>query len=420
MNRTIWPGALRGRVRQVMTSKSQAHRLLICASRCGEETGLEGLPGSEDADATVRCLRALGTEIRQEGGRLILRRGAAPVGRAELDCGESGSTLRFLLPLAAAEGIPAAFIGRGKLASRPLSPLYERMTEHGVSLSPQGTFPLTLSGRMEPGVFRLAGNVSSQFISGLMMALPSLEGDSRVEIQGRLESRPYVEMTREALRTFGIRTEERDGAFLIPGGQTFRSPGNVRTEADWSGAAFWLCAGALSGEGVICEGMNRDSAQGDREITGLLRRFGADVSWAGDAVTVRKGKLRGIELDAADIPDLVPVVAVTAAWAEGETRISSIGRLRLKESDRVASVLALIRSLGGEAEADEREMRIRGTGGLRGGEAEAFGDHRIAMAAAVAATGAEEPVILHGAETVRKSYPGFFEQFEALGGRLER
>ena len=417
MNMTVAPGALQGTVRNVMTSKSQAHRLMICAGQAEETTRLNAVPPSEDAEATLRCLRAMGVEIRETEEGIFLRKGAAAE-TAELDCGESGSTLRFLLPMAAAKGITASFTGRGRLASRPLSPLYEEMARHGAVLSPQGRFPLNVFGRLRAGEYRLAGDVSSQFISGLLMALPLAEGDSRLLIEGRLESRPYVEMTLETLRAFGVRTEEQGNCFRIPGGQTFRSPGTVTVEGDWSGAAFWLAAGALSESGVACEGLNPASAQGDRAIVPLLRRFGAEVTETGTAVTVRRGRMRGIEIDAADIPDLVPVLAVTAACAEGDTRISGIRRLRLKESDRAATVAELIRALGGDAETSENEMIIHGRSGLRGGTADAFRDHRIAMAAAVAAGGAEKPVTILGAEAVNKSYPGFFEQLQALGGGI--
>ena len=416
MNITVTPGVLRGTVERVMTSKSQAHRLLICAGLAEEETRLRDVPASEDAEATIRCLRAMGAQIRGEAGDLTVRGGAVPAGETELDCGESGSTLRFMLPQAAARGLRASFTGRGKLASRPLSPLYEEMERHGIEMSPQGAFPLLVRGRLSPGEYRLAGDVSSQFISGLLMALPLLEGDSRVEILGRLESRPYVDLTLDTLGTFGIRTEETETGFRIPGGQTFRSPGEARVEGDWSGAAFWLAAGALSREGVTCRNLNLRSAQGDRAMVTLLKGFGAEVTEGSDAVTVRRGVMRGIDIDAADIPDLVPILAVTAAYAEGDTRIRHIRRLRIKESDRVASVLALIRSLGGAAEAGEDVMTIRGSGRLRGGAVDAFRDHRIAMAAAIAGTGAEQPVSIEGAEAVNKSYPGFFEEMKALEG----
>lgn len=418
MNRTVTPGTLRGRVKQVMTSKSQAHRLLICAAQAEEETRIISVPPSEDAEATVRCLRAMGAEIREEEKQTTVRSGATPKEKRELGCGESGSTLRFLLPMAAAKGMRASFTGRGKLASRPLSPLYEEMERHGASLTPQGFFPLETEGMLTPGDYRLAGNVSSQFISGLLMALPLLDGDSRMIIEGKMESGPYVEMTLEILDRFGAEIGRVPDGFLIPGNQRFRSPGTIGVEGDWSGAAFWLAAGALSGEGIRCDNLNPESAQGDKAIVALLRQFGAAVTEESQSVTVKKRELRGIDIDAADIPDLVPILAVTAAFARGDTRISHIRRLRLKESDRAASVTALIRSLGGSAEAAEDEMIIHGTGGLKGGTADAFRDHRIAMAAAIAASGAKEPVTILDAESVNKSYPGFWDQFDALRGDI--
>ena len=414
------PAPLRGTVDPVISSKSQAHRALICAAMADGTTVLEGVVPSEDVDATCGCLTAAGAEIRREGGTLRVTGGPAPEGPVYMDCGESGSTLRFLLPMTAARGISAALTGRGKLASRPLSPLYEEMTAHGAALSPQGAFPLTVAGRLTSGIYTLAGNVSSQFISGLLMALPLLPGDSEVRITGPLESAPYVDMTRQMLETFGVTAEKTDAGFRVPGGQVFRSPGRLRVEGDWSGAAFWLAAGALSEEGVACGGLRTDSAQGDRAIVDLLRRFGAEVSGDAGRVRVRRGALRGQRLDLGDIPDLAPILAVTAAYAEGDTVMTRIGRLRLKESDRVASVLAMIHSLGGAAETAGDALVIHGRGGLRGGEVDAFHDHRIAMAAAIAGTRTREPVTIIGAEAVSKSYPGFFEVFESLGGRKEQ
>ena len=323
--------------------------------------------------------------------------------------------LRFLLPVAGALGIRATFTGRGKLAERPLSPLYEEMGAHGVKLSAQGRFPLTAEGQLTPGIYTMAGNVSSQFFTGLLMALPMLAGDSEIRILGTLESASYVEMTLETLERFGIRIERRERGFFIPGAQRYRSPGCLTIEGDWSGAAFWLAAGALSKEGVACGGLNTASAQGDRAMLGLMKAFGAETAQEGGLIRVSRGKLRGLEIDAGDIPDLVPALATVAAFAEGETVITRIARLRLKESDRVESVLAMIRGLGGRAEATENEMRIAG-GGLEGGVADVFGDHRIAMAAAIAGSAAKGPVEIIGAEAVAKSYPGFFEVFQALGG----
>ena len=418
MRMRIAPGPLSGRVEKVMPSKSITHRAMICAALCGTETEIANVGFSEDAEATRRCLEALGTRFIPEGDGLRVLPGTAGAGEKLLDCGESGSTLRFLLPVAAALGAEAAFTGRGKLPGRPLSPLYEEMVSHGAVLSPAGIFPLRCGGRLRGGQYTLSGKVSSQFVSGLLMALPLTGEDSRIRLTEAPESRPYIDLTLEMLERFGVRVTEEDGCFRIPGGQRFRSPGRVRVEGDWSGAAFWLAAGALSPEGVRCEGLNIRSAQGDRAMAELLRRFGAEVTEEENRVTVRRKALRGIRADAGDIPDLVPALAAVAACAEGETRLERIGRLRLKESDRAASVTAMVRSLGGRAEASENEMVIYG-GGLRGGCVDAFADHRIAMAAAVAAGGCAEPVEIIGAEAVRKSYPGFYEQLAALGGRKE-
>ena len=419
MRMRIMPGELSGRIDPVIASKSWTHRALIAAALSEEPTILENIAPSADARATCHCLEAMGCRIRQKGEGLEIQPGPPAAGEALMDCGESGTTLRFLLPVAAVMGIRAVFTGRGKLAERPLSPLYEEMTDHGVRMSPQGRFPLRIEGKLTAGEYTLAGNVSSQFFSGLLTALPLADGDSRIRIEGELESAPYVEMTRQMLRRFGVRTEKEDGGFWIPGGQKYHSPGRVTVEGDWSGAAFWLAAGALSRQGVECGGLNMESAQGDRAILGLLREFGARIEEDGfGGVRVSRGTLKGIEIDAADIPDLVPILAVTAAFAEGETVIRHIARLRLKESDRVASVVALIRSLGGTAEAGENEMRIFG-GGLNGGVADACNDHRIAMAAAVAGTASWGPVEILGAEAVVKSYPGFFEVYRELGGVAE-
>ena len=425
MKAVITPGPLRGVVERVISSKSQAHRLLIAAALAQGPTVLTGVAASQDVEATCGCLRALGADITREGETLRVEPISA--GQPEsacseplLDCGESGSTLRFLLPVTAALGVSAAFTGRGKLPQRPLSPLYEQLAEHGVQLSPQGTFPLRLRGRMTPGGYTLAGNVSSQFISGLLLALPLLEGDSDIHITGPLESAPYLHMTGQALAAFGVQALPTQQGYHVPGGQRFRGPGTLAVEGDWSGAAFWLTAGALSPYGVSCGGLNPASAQGDRAVVELLRAFGATVERADGLLTAAAaGRFAGITLDASQIPDLVPVLAVAAAFAEGDTVIHAIERLRIKESDRVASVLSLLTSLGGRAEATEHDLIIHGRGSLAGGTVNAFGDHRIAMAAAVAGTRAAAPVTISGAEAVRKSYPGFFEVFRSLGGRAE-
>ena len=425
MNVRITPGALSGRIGDVIASKSQAHRVLICAALADGPTRIECNSQSQDIRATARCIEALGAHVEFHTGGMDVN----PIPRAlestdlpTLDCGESGSTLRFMLPLVGALGRKCAFTGQGLLASRPLSPLYEQLAQHGMVMTPVGAFPLRCGGALRSGRYEIAGNVSSQFITGLLIALPLLNGDSEIAIPGRLESEPYVNMTLDALAQFGIRIARANGndrVYHVAGGQRVTTPGQVRIEGDWSSAAFWLAAGALGGVGVECAPLNANSTQGDRAIVDILERFGAGVERCPGAVRVHPATLGGIELDAADIPDLVPIVAVVAGAARGVTRITSISRLRLKESDRVASVLSMMRALGVEAYEQGGILIIRGRGTLLGGVVDAFNDHRIAMAASIAGSAARTPVTVLGAQACAKSYPGFFEKFAALGGRAE-
>jgi len=414
---TVYPGKLSGTLAAI-PSKSHVHRQLICAALADKPTQIYCPALNADIEATASCLNAMCADITYSDGTFTVIPAKKPSG-AIADCGESGSTYRFLLPVAAALGTETTFRLHGRLPQRPMSELTGAMESHGVTFSGLGTSEVTVHGKLSGGTFSLPGDVSSQYISGLLMALPKVEGESTLRVTGRVESAAYITMTEEALRLSGIAARREENCWHIPGAQRWALPRECRVEGDYSNAAFFLCMGALSKEGVTVTGLSPDSRQGDRGVLEILRRFGAEVRQEESWVQVRRGTLRGLEIDAADIPDLVPILAVTAAFARGETRIRNIRRLRLKESDRVMSVVALIRSLGGRAEAEENEMIIEGTEGLRGGRADAFRDHRIAMAAAVAATGAEEPVILDGAEAVNKSYPGFFEQFRALGGRTE-
>ena len=415
----VHPAPLQGAVRQVSPSKSLAQRALICAALADGPTLVRNMGQAEDVRATMRCLAALSARFERVGDDLrVWPLGTVSRG-AQLDCGESGATLRFLLPLAAALGADCCLTGQGRLAARPLSPLYEQLCAHGARLSPQGRFPLACTGQLQAGEYRLAGDVSSQFVSGLLLALPLLTGDSRVVLTSPLQSKPYVDMTRDMLARFGVRVEETATGYAVPGGQQFHTPVELTVEGDWSGAAFWLVAGALGSAGVTCAPLRVDSLQGDRAILTLLSRFGACVRVEGDSAAIQPGPLRGIAVEAADIPDLVPVLAVMAGAAQGETRITSIRRLRYKESNRVESILRLLNALGVQAKAEDDCLTVKGRGGFAGGKVDACGDHRIAMAAAVAGSAAAGPVTILGAEAVRKSYPNFFDQFAALGGQVE-
>ena len=401
MNVTIQPGPRQGRVR-IPASKSQAHRLLICAALGEGETELLCGGLSADIRATIDCLKALGAGIRQEGERLWVKPIRTVPRSCQLPCGESGSTLRFLLPQAGALGTEAVFHRQGRLP-------------HGMGLWEEGE-ALYATGRLRSGDYTLPGNVSSQFISGLLMALPRLPGDSRLTVTGPLESAGYVAMTEDALAESGIRWQRTGQVWSIPGGQRFHLPRLCRVEGDWSNAAFFLCAGAVSWRGITVEGLSLRSSQGDQAVLRLLRRFGAEVTEREGAVTVRNGMLRGITVDAGPIPDLIPALSVVAAAAVGDTRIENARRLRDKESDRLEGTAALIRDLGGSARVEGDTLLIRGRGGLRGGNASVLGDHRLAMAAAIAACICRESVTVDDSRCVEKSYPGFWEDLRQLKG----
>ena len=412
MTRTVAPGPRAG-VIQIPASKSQAHRMLICAALSREPSRLLLDGFSADIEATMQCLEALGARCEETANGLSV----TPVGvcpaQARLDVGESGSTLRFLLPVLGALGVQAEIRMHGRLPERPLSPLWEVLEAHGMRLQQDGTI-LHTDGQLIAGDYSLPGNVSSQFISGLLFALPLLGGNSTLTVTGALQSARYVSMTERALAEAGILTKKDGPVWQIGGGQRYASPAVQTVEGDWSNAAFFLCMGALSATGVTVTGLNSTSLQADRAITEILVRFGAELTVSEDAVTVRRGVLHGITLDAGPIPDLVPVVSCLAALCDGETRVENAARLRLKESDRLQTTAALLSALGGSVRELPDGLIISGRGRLSGGTADACGDHRIAMSAAMAACGCEGPVTVSGSECVAKSYPAFWEDFASL------
>ena len=412
MNRTLSGGARAGAV-TIPCSKSQAHRMLICAALSDVPSCLCLNATNDDIAATVRCLRALGAEIDEQDGTLHIRPLSGSMTSAQLDVGESGSTLRFLLPVLGALGVSAEVRMHGRLPERPLSPLQELLQAHGMTLRRCGDV-LHVSGQLTAGDYTLPGSVSSQFVSGLLFALPLLSGESTLTVTGELQSARYVAMTEHALRAAGITVQKTGQNYHIRGNQAYHTPAVQTVEGDWSNAAFFLCMGALSKVGITVRGLAQDSLQADRAILELLTRFGAEVRVDGTSVTVRRGTLRGITVDAGPIPDLIPTVSVLAALAEGETHIENAARLRLKESDRLATTAALIRALGGQVREGPDALTITGVPMLQGGTADAAGDHRIAMSAAVAACGCAGPVIVTGSECVAKSYPAFWDDFSSL------
>lgn len=438
---TVGPGVLAGQVAAI-ASKSAAHRMLICAALADGPCDIVCSTTSKDIEATQACLEALGAHIVRRGEVLHVD----PIDRAAiagdirvLDCCESGSTLRFMLPVACALGVHARIDGQGRLPERPLSPLREELEAHGVRISPVGTWPLEVQGQLKGGTFLIAGNVSSQFVTGLLMALPLLEEGGSVRLYGTVESRPYIDITLRTLAVFGVEVQEShyeldiDGCmshiteFAVPAGQTYHSQSRLKVEGDWSNAAFWLCAGALGGTGVSVSGLDFDSAQGDKAIVDILERFGAEVERDGSAgvATVRPCAcaLQAIELDASDVPDLVPVVSVVAACATGTTRITGAARLRIKESDRLQTTSEMLERLGIDLEEFPDGLVIHGRGGFgshafHSGRVRSHNDHRLAMSAAVASVQASGSVCVEEAQAVNKSYPGFFADFARLGGQV--
>lgn len=437
MNAVIEPGPLTGEV-LAPSSKSEAHRLLVCAALAPGTTDIDCTTTSQDIDATAGCLEALGARVARTrlGFRVSPIPGTSatdnlPEARrgALLDCGESGSTLRFLLPVVAALGCGARLTGRGRLPERPLSPLYEELVAHGAELSPQGAMPLAVGGRLRPGRFSLPGNVSSQYVSGLLLAAPLMGAPVEVVVTEPVESRPYVDITVAALESFGVEVGEsaataEDGSparsFVVSAPRGLSSPGAVSVGGDWSNAAFWLAAGAIGGEGVAVRGVDVKSPQGDRQVLGALALLGARVLRGAEGAACSPDRLSGRTIDVRSCPDLVPPLAAVAALAEGTTRITGAARLRIKESDRLATVSAAINALGGRVDEADDGLVIEGVPELAGGTVDAANDHRIAMMSAILATRCSGPTTIVGAECVAKSYPAFFEDFASLGGHVTK
>ncbi len=377
MDRIIQPGKLSGRL-QAPPSKSCAHRILICAALSDRQADILCGEVGADVQATIACLRALGADIQETKQGFHVKPISNTPENAVLPCGESASTLRFLLPIAGALGVNASFLMDGRLPQRPLSPLWEEMERMGYRLSRPTENSILCTGQLRTGAYRMDGSVSSQFLSGLLMALQLLPGSS-LSILGQVHSKPYLDLTRNVI-------------------SCFPAEGPIEVEGDWSNAAFFLAAKRL-GSQVDITGLSQNSWQGDRTVEELLDRLE-----------------KHCVISARDIPDLIPILSVFAAFKQGAV-FTDIARLRLKESDRVAAIVAMLTALSAHAEAEDDRLIIYPSAPI-GGIVDARNDHRIAMAAAIAATSCQKPVTILGAECVRKSYPSFWEDYQQLGGRL--
>ncbi len=411
MNVTIQPGPLRGRVNAI-PSKSQAHRMLICAAMADVPTQINCPQVSQDILATARCLHALCADVEQTSQGFIVRP-CAPKPEPLLDCGESGSTYRFLLPAAAALGSNARFKLAGRLPQRPMASLFDALETHGISIRGKGSDCLSIEGKLSGGLFTLPGDVSSQFISGLLLAAPATGEDCLISLSSPLASKGYVDITRDVMRTFKVFADE----LYVRGEQAYRSPGMAEVEGDWSNAAFWLCAAAC-GSLVQVGALSPQSVQGDKAILGILRQFGAAVSFEDNQVRVLSDELRAAVIDIGDTPDLAPAAALLGVMADGITVLHPISRLRLKESDRVQSIADTLAALGADISISGERLLIKGTGGFQGGTVDSCGDHRIAMMAAVSAAVSRQAVTITNAQAVDKSYPRFFKDLAALGAAI--
>ncbi len=399
-------------------SKSDVHRAIICAALSRGKCTISPVALSNDIKATIGCIEALGAVTSIKDGVLTVDGTELFENRtALLDCGESGSTLRFFIPVAALGGVKAKFVGKGRLPQRPIGIFTDILPQKGVNCETEGGLPLRISGKLQSGRFEVPGNVSSQFITGLLFALPLLKNDSDIVLTSPVESAGYINMTIRTMSKFGVEVQKTDFGWHINGGQRY-IPHNYTTDGDWSQAAFFMVSGAINGE-ITVENVNQSSAQGDKQIVNLLEQFGAKVIQTDVSVTVKSQHLHSITIDASQIPDLVPVLAVCANFAEGVTRIINAQRLRIKESDRLKTTAELINSLGGNVNELEDGLEITCVPKLSGGNTDGFNDHRIVMSAATCAAGLDGEILCTDAMSINKSYPEFFNDYNSIGGKAD-
>lgn len=417
MNVKIKPSKLIGRV-NAPSSKSFSHRMLIAAALAGGVSEISNISRSEDIDATVDALTALGAKIFREGKVYTVIGIKTPSASAVIDCRESGSTMRFIIPIAAALGCSCEFHGSGKLPERPVTPYIREMGKHGAVITKtEGVMPFTMNGKLRGGEYVLEGDISSQFITGLLFALPLCSENSVIRLASKLESKPYADMTVDALSRFGISIEEsedKDGLplYRIRGGQKYRSA-DVTVEGDYSQAAFYFAANALGSE-VKVDNLNENSVQGDKKILEIIRDMGYNKL---NAQTT--GKLPAFSADVSDIPDLVPILTVLGCFTDGVSRITGAKRLKIKESNRLEAIAAALGNIGGKVKVLDDSLEIEPVERFRGGTIDGCNDHRIVMASAIASTMADGEITITDAEAVSKSYPDFWRDFVSLGGNAE-
>ena len=417
----IYPSTLSGSV-CVPPSKSLAHRAIICAALSNGLCHLSPIDFSDDIRATLGGMATMGVKMHAvEGDVLTVEGGGKAQEWPEIDCIESGSTLRFLMALSLVRTGGAAFLGKGKLGERPMKPFEAICAAQGVSFEQKSVHPMRieLKGALSSGDYFLPGNVTSQFATGLLFSLPLLDGNSCIIFDSVPESIGYIHLTMDAMQAFGVNAcWKSDTELYIPGNQKY-SDRNYIVEGDYSQAAVFLCAGAL-GADVRVEGLDMNSHQGDAAVLEILRSMGAEIISEDSGLRVQCENLHGTTIDVSDCPDIAPILALTAALAEGKTQVINAARLRFKECDRLHATVELINALGGHAEELEDGMRITGVKKFAGGcNVSSYGDHRMAMLLSIAALHCAQPIEIDNAACVSKSYPNYWRDYRALGGRTD-
>lgn len=414
---TLIPTKLNGSI-QIPPSKSLAHRAIICASLARGRSIIRNIEYSKDIDATISCMKELGTIIFKHDDYLEIDGTTTFLkNKCEMNCEESGSTLRFMIPISLVEFTNVHYSGKGRLGERPLDIYYNIFENQGIPfLYREKVLDLYIQGRLSPDEFYIPGDVSSQFISGLLFALPLLDGDSIIYITSPLQSKGYIDLTLQMLEMYGIKIEYKDQKFYIKGNQSYKAC-DYTIEGDYSQAAFYLVAGALDNN-ILIKGLNMNSLQGDKEAIDILKRMGCELVQVEDGYKVECKQFIATDIDASQCPDIIPVIALACANAKGISRIYNAKRLRIKECDRLSATVEVLRSLGVDALEKDDEMIITG-GTLIGGNVSSYNDHRMAMMEAIASTVSKDRIIIDNKECVKKSYPSFWEHFIKLGGKID-
>ncbi|KMT22725.1 3-phosphoshikimate 1-carboxyvinyltransferase [Clostridium cylindrosporum] len=414
----ITPKSLTGTV-TIPPSKSLSHRAIICAALANGESSVDNIIFSDDIIATSKAMESLGVKMNMKDSSIEIQgNDSLKLVNPEIDCIESGSTLRFIIPIALLTSEEVTFKGRGRLTTRPLTTYYNIFDKEGITYDTRSGLPLKVKGSLKPSVYEVEGNISSQFITGLMFTLPLLNGDSSIKIIGELESKGYVDLTIDVLKQYGVEIQNNNyEEFIIKGNQKYKAQ-NYRVEGDYSQVAFFIVAGLLGGE-ITCLDMRADSLQGDREIIDIVRTMGGRVDVLEDKIIVYPSKTHGATIDASQCPDLVPIIATLAALSEGETRIINAARVRIKESDRLEAMRSELNKIGADVKETPDGLVIKGKFLLDGGVVDGWNDHRIVMAMAMASIRCTSDLIIEGSEAIKKSYPTFFEDFRKLGGKVD-